>query len=245
MRPLWLAIQFLTRLPTPQIGEPTPVELGRSQLHYPLVGLLIGGLLCLAAWPFVSIGQPLVAAAIAVTLWVGVTGALHLDGLADVADAWVGGQGDPERTLEIMKDPRSGPVAIAAVVVLLLLKFTAIAALFGNGAWLGIVAAPLLARAVLPPLLATTPYVRPNGLATVLVEQLPRHGVSWMVALVMGLTLLIGGWLGAAVVALIVTTTALLRGAFVRRIGGVTGDCLGTIVESNETVVLLWFVLMI
>ena len=70
--------------------------------------------------------SPLLQAALLLALWVALTGALHLDGLADSADAWLGGFGDPARTLEIMKDPRSGPVAVVVLVLLLLLKFSAL-----------------------------------------------------------------------------------------------------------------------
>ena len=67
---------------------------------------------------------------------IALTGGLHLDGLADSADAWVGGFGDRARTLEIMKDPRSGPAGVTAIVSLLLLKCAALASLsVENAAW--------------------------------------------------------------------------------------------------------------
>lgn len=66
-------------------------------------------------------------AALLLVFWVLATGALHLDGLADSADAWVGGLGDRERTLAIMKDPCCGPAAVVALVVVLLVKFAALA----------------------------------------------------------------------------------------------------------------------
>jgi adenosylcobinamide-GDP ribazoletransferase len=66
-------------------------------------------------------------AALLLTVWVLLSGGLHLDGLADSADAWLGGFGDRERTLTIMKDPRSGPIAVVVLVLVLLLKFCALA----------------------------------------------------------------------------------------------------------------------
>src|SRR5205823_8864432 len=101
------------------------------------------------------------------------TGALHLDGLADTVDGWVGGRADPERTFAIMKDPCSGPVAVAAVVCLLLLKFGALSALRAARGTVsssdlhfacGCILPPLLARAAVPPLFAHTPYVRAGGI---------------------------------------------------------------------------------
>lgn len=107
MLPFWIALQFLSSLPIRLPGMPTPQELGRSLLFYPLVGLLFGAIL----WALngLLLGTPLLLhAALLLTVWVLLSGGLHLDGLADSADAWLGGFGDRERTLTIMKDPRSG-----------------------------------------------------------------------------------------------------------------------------------------
>ena len=125
MLPLLIALQFLTSLPIRLPAMPTPRQQGRSLLHYPAVGLFLGALLWLAAL-LLEGASPLLQAALLLALWVALTGALHLDGLADSADAWLGGFGDPARTLEIMKDPRSGPVAVVVLVLLLLLKFSAL-----------------------------------------------------------------------------------------------------------------------
>jgi cobalamin synthase len=128
MLPFWIALQFLSSLPIRLPGMPQPQELGRSLLFYPVVGLLFGVLL----WGLNSVlmGAPLLLhAALLLTAWVLLSGGLHLDGLADSADAWLGGFGDRERTLTIMKDPRSGPIAVVTLGMVLLLKFTALVAL--------------------------------------------------------------------------------------------------------------------
>ncbi|MCO2182521.1 adenosylcobinamide-GDP ribazoletransferase, partial [Pseudomonas aeruginosa] len=125
LRSLLVALQFLTRLPVRLSAMPTPEQFGRAVLCYPLVGVLIGVVLYAAARSLD--GTPLLLqAALLLSLWVALSGALHLDGLADMADAWVGGLGDRERTLAIMKDPRSGPVAVVVLVLVLLLKFSAL-----------------------------------------------------------------------------------------------------------------------
>lgn len=125
MLPFWIALQFLSSLPVSLPGMPAPREVGRSLLYYPLVGLLFGLLLWLASHLLQGTPSPL-HAALLLTLWVLLSGALHLDGLADSADAWLGGFGDRERTLRIMKDPRSGPIAVVTLVLVLLLKFCAL-----------------------------------------------------------------------------------------------------------------------
>jgi adenosylcobinamide-GDP ribazoletransferase len=92
-----VALQFLTRLPVRLDPPPTPQEVGASLAWYPPVGLLLGLLLSGSAVALARL-PPLLAAALVLTLWVLSTGALHLDGLADTADAWVGGHGDRARS---------------------------------------------------------------------------------------------------------------------------------------------------
>ena len=113
---LLAAVGFLTRIPVPAWAFARPGAQARSLPWYPLVGLLLGVLLLALAWCLRG-AAPLLAAAIVLSSWVWLTGALHVDGLADSTDAWVGGMGDRARTLAIMKDPTSGPMAVTAVAV--------------------------------------------------------------------------------------------------------------------------------
>ncbi|MDF3932844.1 adenosylcobinamide-GDP ribazoletransferase [Pseudomonas citronellolis] len=232
-----IALQFLTRVPI-RLGEvPSPEQFGRATLFYPLVGLLMGGLLYLLGYLF---GEThlLLHAALLLAVWVAFSGALHLDGLADTADAWVGGLGDRERTLAIMKDPRSGPVAVVVLVVLLLLKVAAIAALLDQHHLWALLLAPWLARVALPLLFLTTPYARPGGLGQALADHLPRRVLPWMLALHAGLMLLTGL---SGVIALVVTLAVFLwwRSCLMTRLDGTTGDTAGALVELVECAVLL------
>ena len=101
LRPALIAVQFLTRFPIRLDPPPVAREVGLSLLWYPAVGVLLGLLVWVSAILLSPLATPL-AAAMVLALWVSCTGALHLDGLADTADAWVGGRGDRERTLAIM-----------------------------------------------------------------------------------------------------------------------------------------------
>ena len=95
MTAFWIALQFLTTLPVSLKQLPSPQQNAQSLLFYPVVGLLIGAVL----WGVASLLQflPLVLiSSLILVLWIWLTGGLHLDGLADTADAWVGGFGDPE-----------------------------------------------------------------------------------------------------------------------------------------------------
>ncbi|SHN00933.1 adenosylcobinamide-GDP ribazoletransferase [Phytopseudomonas punonensis] len=235
MTPFWIALQFLTRLPVRLSGMPTPEQTGRSLLWYPLVGALIGGLLIGAAH-LIEAAPIALQAALLLSLWVALTGALHLDGLADSADAWMGGFGDRERTLAIMKDPRSGPIAVVVLVLLLLLKFAALLALLEQGGHLMLLLAPVLGRGALLALFLSTPYVRAGGLGEALAGHLPRStgiAVSAVTALV---CLLLGGiWAMLAAVAVFFWARRMMT----QRLGGTTGDTAGALLEVLECAVLL------
>ena len=248
MTPLWLALQFLTRLPTPEL-EPRPEDLGRSVLAYPLVGLILGLIVVIVGIALSSIpGAPtLLVAALVLTVWVGLTGALHLDGLADTVDAWVGGQRHPERARGIMKDPACGPMAVAALILVLLLKGTALVAVMQAGAWMALLLAIVLGRLVPPVLFLTTPYVNPVGLGAEMAQHLPRRaaigtvGVAALLAMVLGLVS--GLW--GVIPALLAGALLLWGGTRLLKnwLGGFTGDTAGATLELVETSVLVILVL--
>lgn len=237
MQPFLIALQFLTCLPVRLDGRPEPQQLGKSLLYYPLVGLLIGSLLWLLDMALGSSAAPL-KAALLLAAWVALTGALHLDGLADSADAWLGGFGDRERTLAIMKDPRSGPAAVVVLVLLLLLKFVALWVLLADGGELALLLAPVLGRSAVLGLFLGTPYVRQGGLGQGLAEHLPRGQVTGaLIAAVLLCLVLVGtGWLALLVAGCV---GWLARRAMCRRIGGTTGDTAGALLELVECSVLV------
>lgn len=246
LRPLWIAGRFLSRLPFPDPGPVEPVETGRSVPWYPFVGLLIGLLAGLSAVALAGLGaEPDVVAALVLALWVWSSGGIHLDGLADTADAWVGGIGSRTRTLEIMKDPRSGPAAVTVLVLVLIGKWTGLKALIATGApWL-LLLFPMVGRAQLPLLLLTTPYARVGGMATDQARELPRPAARNAVLVAASAALLLAGWSGLAMV---LTAAALFlagRRAMLRRIGGFTGDTAGALVELTETAMLLVCVILL
>ncbi|MGH2604122.1 MAG: adenosylcobinamide-GDP ribazoletransferase, partial [Dehalococcoidia bacterium] len=234
-RPFLIALQFLTRLPIRLKEAPEERDIGRSMLYYPVIGLLIGVLLTALAWALADL-PGLLASTILLAFWVSVTGALHLDGLADSADAWIGGADDRERTLAIMKDPHAGPTAVVVLVVVLLIKLAALEAVLAREDWMGLVLAPVLGRTALPLLFLTTPYLRPDGLGAELAQHLsPRAGVLVVLAASAAATGARGPWLLLATAGVFV----FLRGLMVQRIGGITGDTAGALVELTETAVLV------
>ncbi|WOD12701.1 adenosylcobinamide-GDP ribazoletransferase [Pseudomonas sp. NyZ704] len=238
---LMIALQFLTRLPVRLPSLPTAQDNGRSLLWYPLVGALIGLVLLLVHWLLMS-AAPLLQAAIILSLWVWISGALHLDGLADSADAWVGGHGDRDRTLAIMKDPACGPIGVVALVLVLLLKFAALVSLLENQAWLALLLAPWIGRLLLPALLISTPYARPGGLGAELATHAPASlkpallGHALVIAL---LALLAWGPAGLLPLFGVVLFTFYWRRVIIRRLGGTTGDTVGGLLEMAEALLLV------
>ncbi|WPN48881.1 MULTISPECIES: adenosylcobinamide-GDP ribazoletransferase [unclassified Pseudomonas] len=238
MLPFWIALQFLSSLPIRLPGMPEPEQLGRSLLFYPLVGLLFGAFL----WAVngLLLGTPLLLhGALLLTVWVLLSGALHLDGLADSADAWLGGFGDRERTLIIMKDPRSGPIAVVTLVLVLLLKFAALLALIEQQQTLALLIVPLIGRSALLGVFLTTPYVRPGGLGQALADHLPRSAGKQVLALSAVVCVVIAGLNGVVAVVLAILGFVWLRQIMLRRLGGTTGDTAGAMLELLEVAVLV------
>ena len=238
IRPFFIAVQFLTRIPVPSAPDDNDRHVGYSVLFYPLVGLIIGAILAALFWTLT--GAPvLLAAALLLVTWIVITGGLHLDGLADSADAWAGGLGNRERTLTIMKDPCCGPMGVVALVAVLIIKFAALAALLSGGDWIALLIIPLLARTALPALFVTTAYVRANGLGTPMVAHLPRATAIAVIFMVLPAIPLITGLSGLKMLACGIVVFVVLRAMMKTRIGGTTGDTAGAMVEILETSMLI------
>ena len=232
-----IALQFLSTLPVRLKNTPDPEYSAGALLYYPLVGLLIGMLLSIFAR--ITYGLPgNLQASLVLAAWVLLTGGLHLDGLADSVDAWVGGLGDREKTLTIMKDPCCGPAGVVALLLVLLTKFSALEAVLGRHSWESLILAPTLARTALVLLFRTTPYVRPNGLGSSIAAHLDRRAAT--IAIVLAATLLTWFFRDDAIRSLLVCAAGfcVMRRLMLRRIGGTTGDTAGMLVEVSETLVL-------
>lgn len=233
---LVLAFMFLTRLPMPKLAEVNAEDNGRAMACFPVVGACLGLLLAaIGAWA-VLVGKPALGAALVVASLAAITGGIHLDGLADSADAWLGGHGDPVRAMEIMKDPRAGSAAVVAVGMVLLLKFGAVLTLLQAGAWWPLALAPALGRATSLALFLSTPYVRPGGLASDHARHVPRP-LAWAVVLLVSAWACLAGQWGMLLAALALLLW--LRQRLIARLGGTTGDTAGALLELTEALALV------
>ncbi len=179
-------------------------------------------------------------AVLLLTAWVALTGALHIDGLADCGDAWVGGQESQERTLQIMKDPAAGPIGVVMIVLVLLLKLVALYCLLQADSSAAILVVPILARAALVAGFLFVPYVKSTGLGAGVASVLSKQAAYAVILLsvicacyVLPAIYSVGFLLSAVAVFFV------WRRACMQKLGGINGDCLGALVELMEVCLLL------
>ena len=229
----------MTTLPFRLSKDWSAGDSGRAAVWYPFVGLIIGLLTWLAWKGAMFVFPPLVAGAVTLAVWVALTGGLHLDGLADCCDGLFASV-TPERRLEIMKDPHVGAFGVIGLILILFLKATALASLTPVSS-LGILLAASLARWCILPA-GLMPLARPSGMGSDFAAGFQRSFMVWSVIIPLSLAILLGlrgilsfvAGLGAAVLVLWLARS---------RIGGITGDVFGMLVEIVEAVILLTFLI--
>ncbi len=244
MRAILVAAAFLTRVPLHVAA--TDIDVGTAARWFPLVGAAIGGAAALIGWVMRDVfGLP---AALTATLLTGfgawVTGAIHLDGLADTADGFGGGR-TREEVLRIMRDPVIGSYGASALFVALSTRVAALTALLERGAALPfLVTAPAISRWTISMLAAWLPYARAEGgLGQAVMRQRPMTLLISTSVTALIASAVLGFDSALAWVPALLTAAGLARVAR-RRIGGATGDVFGASVELTEIAVLLSGVVM-
>lgn len=230
---------LLTRLPAPRLDGYQESWLSRSAAYFPLVGLLVGIFAAGVYWGASLLWPGPVPAVLALAAGALVTGGLHEDGWADVFDALAASR-EPKRMLEVMKDSRIGAAGGLALILLLLGKLGALGPMLPRRAAAVLIAAHVLSRWSHLPLLWKLPYARPEGgLAGPLAGSVSgwRVGAGTVLAVLITVAALRWQALPALAVALVATLAAGLF--FRRRLGGITGDCLGAANQLVEAGVLL------
>lgn len=228
-----VALSFLTRIPVRHNHEP---NVGSSAPWFPVVGVVVGAIVGATAWGVSTLTSPLVGAAVGVLAGVLITGAFHEDGLADIADAFVGGWSIEDR-LRILKDPLHGSYGVAALSGSIVLRIAALGSIESQHMFVAAIAAHCLARTGALVLMLTTALARHDGLGADYVRTLPiaRAFLGIIFALVIGVIAL-DAWVIAAVVATIVGASV-IRWWAQRKIGGITGDVLGAAEQISEALI--------
>lgn len=232
------AVAFLTRLPLGRAAASDPEALLRAAPFFPLVGAAIGLAIGLAAIGLAGVLPALLAGLLAVALELVLTGALHLDGLADSADGL--GGADRDGSLAIMRDHALGTYGTAALALDLLIKGAALGVLADAGALAAVVAALALSRAAPLPLARLLPYARAGeGTGRLLTAHARTGPVCAALALAVALVLAVYGLEALPLVACAAAITAATGLLAHRRLGGITGDVMGAAIELSATAALV------
>jgi len=236
MKRLIVAIQFLTRLPAPRI-EASAEDFAASMRWFPAVGLIIGAIVALGGWAGEQI-DPRLGALLALLLWVGVSGALHLDGLGDIADGCGAAHKDRDRVLAVLADPHMGSFAVVAITLQLLAKLVLITLLLERGLWVALLLVPMAARVGplcwarwLPPL--------HQGLGARFSDAIRPIDVAIWGALILIIALFVPAWPLLATALLIP-----LWGWWIgHKLGGISGDGHGAGIEVVESGLMFAFLI--
>ncbi|BCU82722.1 adenosylcobinamide-GDP ribazoletransferase [Polycladomyces abyssicola] len=238
MRGFWSALAFLTRIPIP--ARLLHSDGWRSSpVFYPAVGGVIG--LCLAGFNWLTEPwlPPWIRTVLVVGVWVRLTGGLHLDGLMDTADG-MGANRDREQTLTIMKDSRVGAMGVLAALFVILVKMAAVHDM-GLSAAAALFSAPVAGRMAILSAIYFWPYVRQDGVGSQLKAALTGWQVAGAYAFGIILLAVADGWLAMLPLTITLVVTVWMARRVIRRIGGLTGDVYGAIVEVTEATVLVAF----
>jgi cobalamin 5'-phosphate synthase/cobalamin synthase len=238
------ALAFLTRAPLPPTLRFETADVSRAALFFPVIGALLGGLAAAGRHLLSPHLPPLVTALLLVGIYALATGALHLDGVADMADGFGGGRTRAD-VLRIMRDHAIGAYGAFALILVVTLHVAAIASLVEpTPAWAdrtdrALVVAPVLGRWASIPLGRILPYARLDGGKGTFAGR-----TGWIE--VGGATILAGaaaigllGWRGLAAWGAVVAFSTAMGVFCHRRIGGVTGDTLGANIEGSTVLVYL------
>ncbi len=229
------AVTFLTRVPLRLRRAP---DMSRAVAWYGVVGALIGAAVGATAAGIGELTTPLVGAAVAVAAGMLITGAFHEDGLADVADAFVGGWSTEDR-VRILKDPLHGTYGVAALCGSVVVRVAALAALAPAAAFASAVAAHALARSAAVGVMVASSPATAGGLGTETRRSLGRGSIVAGIAGAGVLATAAVGWWAAPLAAAAAAAAAIVGWWARRKIGGITGDVLGATEQIAECLCLI------
>ena len=239
MRSFIIAVQFLTCLPLAPKMKVSEEEVGRSMRYFPLVGLCMGACLAAAHMLFAAVLPLSVADGMIIALLAALSGAIHLDGLADTADGIAGGT-DREERLRIMKDPRVGAIGVVCVVLIIMLKYVALLALSGHLIYKALLLVPVIGRWAQLLVAYRADYAGlTRGVGFTFTRHVTLPVVLCTSLLVAAFAYYLFSLKGVAAAVMILVACRAYAVYFRRTLGGVTGDVLGAATELAETAALI------
>ncbi|TLM67149.1 MAG: adenosylcobinamide-GDP ribazoletransferase [Deltaproteobacteria bacterium] len=245
LRELRLAVAFLSRLPVGAPAEVAPRQLGRSLAFFPLVGLLLGALLAGIDQGLAHLLPRPVGDALLLALLALLSGALHLDGFADLCDGLGGGR-DREAALRIMKDSCIGAFGAVGLILLLLLKYQALLSLPAAVKPAALLLLPAAGRWAPVLLTVAIPYLRgPEGTGAAFAAHAGRRELLLASMTVLAAAAALFRAEGVMLAGILLAAAAGFGVWMKRRLGGVTGDVLGAAVELLELLTLLLLLILV
>jgi adenosylcobinamide-GDP ribazoletransferase len=233
LRLFLIAVQFLTRLPTPGGMPASETTLGRATRFFPLVGAIVGGGAALVFFLSKHLLPHPGSALCAIIFAVYLTNGIHEDGLADSFDGFGGGW-TKEETLEIMRDSRIGTYGALALIFLILGKYSFLSSLSPDQVWRWLIVAHTASRWTILPLCAWLPYARAEGQGKLVARQIGKTEI-FIGSLTLLAPVMLLSWQAALAALLVTGLASLLSGVYFRaRLSGITGDCLGAANQLTE-----------
>ncbi len=238
MKQFLIALQFLTILPINIRSEIKERDFGSSLLYFPVIGILIGLVLSTAVF-LVGLLPNLVVGVIILIISIVITGGIHLDGFADTCDGFYGSK-PKDKILEIMRDSRVGTMGVVGVVCLLLLKFTLIVSIPREMLWKVLIMMAVFARWSQVLACYMSEYARKEGKAKYFIEHAGKKELFMGILLTSGLFFLLMQIKGIILFLISMFPILLFINCIKRKIGGMTGDTIGSVSEIAEVLILLF-----
>lgn len=230
-----LATQFATVIPTPSVRTISDSDVRRSVLFFPMIGGALGGVLWGVQYLLTRHMAHLPAAAVSISVYTLLTGALHLDGLMDTADA-IGSRRSREEALNIMKDSRIGAMGAVAAILVLIGKWTAISSVSSQD-WEPFIVVSMMSRLSMVWAMAVSRSARPEGLGSFFARKVPVWVLAGATMFSGGVCILLLPWKDSlGVLVYFAVTVSLFSAWMVRKFGGMTGDTYGALNEIMEWV---------
>jgi len=235
------AIQFLTSIPIPGKRELSPETLGRATAWFPVVGLIIGLVLAALNWLLLLILPPSVVNALLIASLVLLTGAMHLDGLADTCDG-IAGHKTVEERWKVMHDSRTGAFGVVGIVLILLVKYVTLNNIPPVFMTAVLILMPVVSRWAMVYAIYVYRYARPSGLGTAFKQatRWPQFTAATIITLAVSVALM--PWFslaGLLIMSGILIITTALAFYFRYKFAGLTGDTYGAINELAEMMILI------
>ncbi|MEW5766326.1 MAG: adenosylcobinamide-GDP ribazoletransferase [bacterium] len=237
------ALSFLTCLPVRLRRPPDERDLAGSMVYFPLIGFFLGSLLVLLNLILSPLLPIRVVNLALLILLAGLTGGLHLDGLADTIDGLAGGR-EKEQRLAIMRDSRIGALGALALILLLLAKYELLCSLSGDHRNILLLLMPAMGRWSQVMGAGLFPSARP-GMGSIFVKVVGIKELIWTTLMILPFCLLLGLFQGLLFCLINFGAALVLFWLISRRIGGLTGDSLGAVSETIEVVSLVIGLLMV